>query len=82
MVSRQKSPLVIASGAGTVKIFKVPTGPGGTYVAFSVEDYGTGKRRIRKFTAKLLLAAAPELVPALAIALFAGLRSAEVCRLK
>ncbi len=48
--TREKFPIVITAGAASVKIYRVKTGTGGAYQSFAVADYGSGKRRLRKFS--------------------------------
>ena len=48
-IKREKFPLIVQSSAASVKIHRVRTGPGGAYEEFTVADYGSGSRRLRKF---------------------------------
>lgn len=46
----QGFPISVRSGAVSVKIYRVSTGSGGAYEAFTIADYSSGKRHLKKFS--------------------------------
>jgi integrase len=64
---QDRFPLTVTVGAASVKVYRVKSGPGGAYEAFAVADYGSGERRMRKFS-DLRLAKAEALRIATALA--------------